>query len=429
MRETSSTGSRGLARRAAPVVAALTAALLAPAAVSAAPGTETTPAGAQYDADRVIVKYRQGVGPGQRRPLEHRAGVERTVDELSGLGAEVVEVEGDPLRAAGRLEDSPKVAYAEPDFVMSAQSRRPNDTAFRSLWGLHNRGQTGGTPGADVAALAGWRRAGVGGFPSGGGVRVAVIDTGIYSNHPDLRGKVVACANKRTEDLIKACRDDVGHGTHVAGTLAAVADNGIGVAGVAFNSPLLDCRALGGLGHDGFVSDVAECMDWARRQGARVISMSFAGPPTETLRRAVNRAWANGSRSGAVLVAAAGNHDGYSAQYPAAYDQVISSTATNHRDRYARFSNRHRTVELSAPGVGTRSTWRDGGYQRTSGTSMAVPHIAGVAAQLRTLRPRLRAARIRREMRRSAVDRGARGRDPRYGFGRVDLARGVNRLR
>ncbi|HEV2074953.1 MAG TPA: S8 family serine peptidase [Thermoleophilaceae bacterium] len=410
--------------------AALSAVLVAPAAGAAPAGEET--GAAAYDEDAVIVSYRRGVGPAELRPLLERNGVERAIDEIPAVDAEVVRVEGDPARVAERLESHPKVDYAEPDYVVRAQASRPDDAEFESLWGLSNRGQTGGRRGADIGAIGGWRRAGLLGYPRRGGVPVGVIDTGVAPRHPDLRRKVVACTSRRTADLLGGCHDDSGHGTHVAGTLAAVADNGRGVAGVAFNSPLIVCRALGGVNQTGYTSDIAKCVDWVKRRGARVISMSFASEqPSTTLHRALKAAWKGGRRGGAVLVAAAGNHQSgqsaYRASYPAAFGQVVSVGSTDDHDRHAEFSNVHRTVELVAPGVDILSTGYPLGYSRLSGTSMSAPHVAGVAAQLRNLHPRWRAWRVRRVMRATADGLGPQGKDSTFGYGRVDLARAARR--
>ena len=120
---------------------------------------------------------------------------------------------------------------------------------------------------------------------------------------------------------------------------------------------------------------------------------------------------------------AAGNNGGYQASFPAAYKQVISVAATTDRDQQAWFSNAHSSVDVAAPGMQILSTDRGGGYARLSGTSMAVPHVSGVAAQLQGDHPRWPPRRIRAVIRRTAVDLGPRGRDDRFGHGRVDLAK------
>jgi len=403
---------------------------LAVALAPAASAQETSQDGAaSYDDDTVIVSYRPQVDRPRALSLLDRVGVERTVERIASVDASVVRVEGDPAAVAEQLEASPKIAYAEPNVLFSAQTpRKPNDASFASLWGLRNAGQTGGRPGADISAVKGWAEAKVANYPASGGARVAIIDTGIDRAHPDLVGKTVRCQEQILPVLrTGSCIDDTGHGTHVAGILGAVADNGIGVTGVAFNSPLLVCRALGGSDQTGRASDIAKCIQWAHAGGARVISMSFAGGRSKTVHRAILGAWEDGRPGGSVLVAAAGNGGFNVAAYPAAHEEVISVASTNDHDRHASFSNSHRTVDVAAPGAGILSTYRGGGYTRLSGTSMSVPYVSGVAAQVRGLHPKWPASRIRKVVRRSADDLGKRGHDARYGFGRVNLARAARR--
>jgi subtilisin family serine protease len=289
----------------------------------------------------------------------------------------VVEVEGDPERAAERLDGSRGVDYAEPNSTVRIQNHVPNDPSFHRLWGFENYGQTGGRDDADIDATAGWKAAGLAGHPGTGGPPVGIVDTGANEAHLDLLGRIERCMSARSASgaLTSGCYDDNGHGTHVTGTLGARANNGFGVAGVAFNSPLIVCNALGGSSGIGYVSDVASCIWWVKAAGARVINMSFAGSKSETIERAVEDAWDDGGRDGAVLLAAAGNGGDYVARYPAAYrGEVISVSATDDRDRLADFSNRHSSVDVSAPGDDIYSTWNDGGHRTVSGTSMATPH-------------------------------------------------------
>lgn len=403
-------------------IAAATAALatvLAPVATAAEAG---------HDGDTVIVSFRPEVERPGTLPVLDRAGVERTVDRIASLAASVMRVEGDPAAVAERLEESPKVAYAEPNDIYTAQGRPPNDASFHRLWGLRNTGQTGGRPGADIAAVKGWEEAHVGSYPARGGAPVGIVDTGIDRTHPDLIGRTARCRELVMPYLASGgCVDDTGHGTHVAGILGAAADNGLGVTGVAFNSPLLICRALGGQKQQGRASDIAKCILWAHDQGARVISMSFAGDRNQTLHRAIRRAWEGGRPGGSVLVSSAGNGGFDVPVFPGAYDEVMSVSATNHRDRLASFSNRHRTVDVAAPGADILSTARGGGYTRLSGTSMSVPYVAGVAAHVRRLHRQWPASRVRAAVRGSADDLGPRGHDVRFGFGRVNLARAARR--
>ena len=219
------------------------------------------------------------------------------------------------------------------------------------------------------------------------------------------------------------CADSEGHGTHVAGTIGALANNRAGVAGVAFNSPLIVCRALGGADGSGTVADVAACIRWAHVRGAKVISMSLGGPASRTLAEAAKTAYARGGRSGSLLVAAAGNDGDGTTEYPAGLDQVVSVAATDATDNVAPFSNQNPDVEVAAPGVDILSAKLGGGYVRMSGTSMATPHVAGAVALLWGQVPSATAAAIRRRLDAAVDDLGAPGRDPAYGYGVVDLAR------
>jgi thermitase len=378
-------------------------------------------------ASEVIVKYADGVSTSQRVALFDRTGVTKTVGSVAGVGAKVVQVSGDAGAVAARLNRSSLVQYAEPNLTLRTQAI-PNDPRFGELYGLHNTGQTGGTTDADIDAPEGWDAAGLGTFPGAGGVRIGIVDTGIDQAHPDLSGQTVACA--RSQGLLPIlsgqiqvgqCADDNDHGTHVAGTIAAKANNGTGVAGVAFNADLVVCKALGGPLGTGSTADVANCINWVASQGSRVISMSLGGGASTTLKNAVAAAWNNGN--GAVVVAAAGNDGDATLNYPAAYPEVISVAATDNRDARASFSNANSDVEIAAPGVDVLSTIRGGSYGTLSGTSMATPHVSAVAGVLRQLSPSESAAAIRSRLAAAVNDLGPAGRDTSFGFGRVNLCK------
>jgi thermitase len=378
---------------------------------------------AKYDSNEVIVKYAGGVSTAERAGLFDRTGVVRTLGSVRGVGAKVVEVDGDPAAVARRLNRSSLVWYAEPNFVLRTQAT-PNDPLFSQLYGLHNTGQTGGTNDADIDAPEGWDAAGLSAFPASGGVKIGIVDTGIDQTHPDLSGKTVNCADSLNTVLIEGtCLDDNMHGTHVAGTIAAKANNATGVAGVAFNASFAICKALRTAAGTGLTSDVANCINWTHARGAKVISMSLGGGDSTTLRNAVVNAWKGGAANGSVLVAAAGNDGDATLNYPAAYAEVVSVAATDHNDARASFSNANSDVEVAAPGVSVLSTIPGGQYARLSGTSMATPHASGVAGVLWQLFPGDTAAGIRGRLTAAVDDKGAAGRDSSFGFGRVNLCK------
>jgi thermitase len=386
------------------ILLAVVAALLVAAPASAAGGS-------------VIVKFAPGADA--RAALPGSASLAGTVH---GLGARVVDTTGDPAALAATLDALPTVEYAEVNAPMRVLAT-PNDPRFTQLYGLSNTGQTGGTPDADIDAPEGWDVAGMGAFPATGGAKVGIVDTGILSTHEDLAGKTADCGQSVGGAVSSgACLDDNGHGTHVAGTIAGIANNGRGVAGVAFNSPLSICKALSGPLGQGTTADVASCITWLTDRGVRVISMSLGGGAATTLQNAVRYA----AQRNVVLVAAAGNDGNATLNYPAAYAEVVSVAATDSRDVRASFSNANADVEIAAPGVAVVSTYNDGGYRSLSGTSMATPHVAGVTAVIRTRNPAFSAAQARSKLDASVDDKGAAGRDTSYGFGRVNLVKAAS---
>jgi thermitase len=373
------------------------------------PGSAWAGVGAEA---RVIVKYRKGAPPGKRRASIRALGGTRVVGAVRGQGTRVLQVAGGAWEAAQRLARAPGVAWAEPDYELRALDA-PDDPLLGQLGGL-----------GLMHAQAAWDALGLSAtYPSGGGAPVAVVDTGIDAGHEDLAGKVEACATSFNGNIEEdRCADDDGHGTHTAGTIAAVAGNGAGIAGVAFDAPLIVCKALGADG-SGDTSDVASCIAWAHARGAKVISLSLGGPSSRTLRAAVKAAWAGGGRDGSVVVAAAGNDGDSGTDFPAGYAEVVSVGAVDDLGAHAWFSNANDDVELAAPGVDVLSLKAGGGYVRMSGTSMATPHAAGAAALAWDAHPRSSAGAIRRRLDELAADAGPAGRDPEYGFGIVDLAR------
>ena len=405
------------------------------AAGLAAVGTLTMATGAQaapkYVADEVIVKYKSGITESERSSLLQSLDVERTVGTIKGVNARVLRTSGDAAAVARRLNASSDVLYAEPNYILRTQAT-PNDPRYGELYGLNNTGQTGGTADADIDAPEGWDAAGLGSFPATGGAKVGIVDTGIDKNHEDLSGKTVDCGGVTSFGLggliggnpaiaENKCTDDHDHGTHVAGTIAAKANNGVGVAGVSFNSPLSICKALSS-GGSGSLAGVANCITYLNQKGAKVISMSLGGSSgATTLQQAVQNAYKGGGAGGSLIIAAAGNDGNATLNYPAAYAEVVSVAATDDRDAKASFSNANSDVEIAAPGVDVLSTKRGGGYVAFSGTSMATPHAAGVAGVIFTKNPGLTAGQVRTRLDAAVDDKGAAGRDSSFGFGRVNL--------
>ena len=390
----------------------------AAAAAILATAVVASPAAASgYVPGQVIVKFRPGTTIAQQTAALADAGAVDTRRRVAGVGAKLARVTGDAKAAAARLSASDAVEYAEVDKILTAYAASvPDDPRFPEQYALDL-----------IDAPQGWSAAGLGSFPSTGGTKVGIVDTGIDKSHPEFAGRISNCAQSTAffglnGSIRSGCDDAHGHGTQVAGILGARANNGIGVAGVAFNSPLAICRALeDGLGR-GATSNVVNCINWLRNRGAKVISMSFGGASSTTLETAIRNAWAGGN--GAVLVAAAGNDGTYGMIYPAGYPEVISVSATDQADGHGG-SNHNGDVELAAPGVDILSTTLGGGFRSGSGSSAAAPYVAGVAAIMRQKSPSATAAQVRSSLTATADDLGAPGRDNYFGFGRVNLCRAV----
>lgn len=413
-------------------------------AASAVPGSAAPAPGpggpeaqqAAYDPHHVLVGFRPGTSaPG--RAAAHAGEGGQVQNRFDHLDLDVVRVGPgeDPLVVSQRYVRNPNVAYAHPNWEVRLLSE-PNDTLFAQLWGLHNTGQFGGvgdddrllgngTVDADIDAPEGWDNAfGTGSFPSSGGTRVGVLDTGIDRAHVDLLSKTKACAMAITALGIVTegtCSDDHSHGTHVAGTVAAIANNSVGVAGVAPNAELAVFKALNGAGA-GFYDDVIAGIHWLHTTGgARVISMSLGGPKD----KALDAELAEASKAGVLLVAAAGNDGDSTANYPAYHPDVVSVAATDRNDRSAWFSNCNSDVEVAAPGVDIWSTTPGNSYASLDGTSMATPHASGVAAMIWWTNPGWSATQVRNQLNSTADDLGSSGRDICFGYGRVNLARAL----
>lgn len=383
----------------------------------------TAVAARTYESNSVIVKYADGASSGKRSLVERAAGVLQTLGHITGVGAQLVRVTGDPAKVAARLNRSGGVVYAEPNYIYRATAI-PNDPRFREQYALDNPADI------DIDAPEAWETLGSGAFSSAlNGAKIGIVDTGIQAAHEDLAGagKVANCAGVRSFGVLlglfadptivaNKCADDNGHGTHVAGTAAAWTNNGRGIAGVASNSPLAICKALDSAGA-GAVAGVANCIMYLANNGAKVISLSLGGPTSTTLRNAVSAA----SRS-ALIVAASGNGGDGILNYPAAYAEVVSVAAVDRSGARASFSTFNNDVEIAAPGVDIVSTWNNGAYNTISGTSMAAPHVAGVAAIIagRGGSPSDWRSKL------DASVEGPGGRSPEIGFGRVNLAKAVS---
>ena len=408
------------------VLAAVALSMFAPVASSTPSERPPRAPQARYDEDTLLVSFDPGVVAEERRNVHasQRAEVE---NRMEWLNLDVVRLPEnvDPMVAAARYEHNPNVAYAHPNWEVRALSV-PNDLLFGDLWGMHNTGQpvrasfVRGVADADIDAPEGYDLAfGAGSFPSTGGVRVGVLDSGIDLGHVDLLNKAKACANAQAAIglIAPGCEDDAAHGTHVAGTIAAIANNSIGVAGAAPNADLAIMKVLNA-GGVGFYGDMIAGIHWLHTTGgARIISMSIGGPQDDALDAELRDA----AQAGVLLIGAAGNDGDSTANYPAFHPDVMSVAATDAANKRASFSNCNSDVEIAAPGVDVWSTAPGNAYAPLSGTSMATPHVSGIAAMV-MWKKGLTAAQTRSLLTSTAVDLGSAGRDTCFGYGLANLA-------
>lgn len=390
--------------------------------------------------DRLIVRYRDDNTESKQmkamtmESVNNEAGT-MVVEDFSDLGVsgmQIVKVSENNYKSALKTyQNDPDVLYVEPDYVISLApdenemlsvdeinslatgSGYPNDPYYGYQWGLENIGQKPfyGTNDADIDAYTAWSKT-----TGSSSVIIAIIDTGVDYTHPDLKSNIWKNSgetiNGRDDDgngYVDDIRgwnfvsknndpmDDYGHGTHCAGIMAAVGNNGIGIAGVTWNCKIMPLKFLNSNGK-GYISDAVSAVLYANKMGASVISNSWGGSSySQSLHDAL-------AASNAVIVCSAGNSgsdNDRTPEYPASYDcqNIISVASTTAKDKLSSFSNYgSSSVDLGAPGSTIYSTYTNGGYQYLSGTSMAVPAVSGVAALIKSVNPSYSAYKIRSQL-------------------------------
>jgi len=358
------------------------------------PQYETPPA---FVPDQVVVAFKPGT-PGEAKRAAHAQAGGRVINTHAAINADLVGIpSGTVLNKIAVYKHNPNVRYAEPNYYRTLST--PPDEGYDPFvcsyyywgeqWGLHNTGQslldpyTGactikGADDADIDWLEVWESE----IYGSDSIKIAIVDTGIESTHPDLSSKIVE--TWVAPGISEGPEDFLGHGTHVAGIAAAATNNEIGISGVGINSTIGSLKACKFTGY---------CEDWdiedailyAITENYHVINMSFGGPEVSSgLEDAVNEALG----AGIVIVSSAGNEYSFGElSYPAALEGVIAVAATDHYDNLASFSNFGQWVEVAAPGVNIFSTYPSAAclgesdcYTWMSGTSMASPIVAGAAA-------------------------------------------------
>lgn len=297
------------------------------------------------------------------------------------------------------------VRYVEPHYLyVTNEVSEPNDALYADYqWNL-----------PAIRAELAWPAA-----YEGEEVIVAVVDTGVDLNHPDLQNRLIEGYNVFTETA--DAYDDVGHGTHVAGIIAANINNYEGIAGIAPRTRIMPVKVLDETGA-GSTYAVAQGIIWATDHGAKVINLSLGNyAEAQFLHDAIRYAY----NRDVVLIAATGNDHTETPGYPAAYDEVLAVGATDASRNLASFSNYGDYVDVAAPGVNIASTYPGQQYAAMSGTSMASPHAAALAAMIRSVNSSLTNEQIMELIRSSAVDLGEEGYDIYFGYGEINAAKAV----
>jgi len=391
-------------------------------------------ANAPYMPGRIAVKFKDDTDPAYVAQLHASQGA-TVIAEIPRLGVQILSVppgEVEAKIAAYRADSS--VEYAEPDY-MARLTYEPNDP-------YHNDGHQWGPQ--KIFAPQAWDLC-----TGASNVVIAVLDWGVDLQHPDLAtemwtnpGEIAGNGidddgNGYVDDVYgwdfanddHDPQDDYGHGTHMAGIAAAATDNGVGIAGVAFNSSIMAVKVGDGTTGQAAYSDIAYGLMYAADNGAKVINLSLgAYAYSSFLGGAVSYAW----DAGCVIVGAAGNNNKSDSFYPAAYDNVIGVSGTDQNDAKASWSNYNSyagpyNVAVAAPGVSIYSSyWNSGStYAHMSGTSMSAPHVAGLAALLFAQDGTRSNATVRAIIEETADDLGDAGWDQYYGHGRVNAYRAV----
>ncbi|MCU0652885.1 MAG: S8 family peptidase [Candidatus Pacebacteria bacterium] len=354
---------------------------------------------------RKIVVFKTGVNDDAKGKLAARFKGAK-IKDLRSVNGQALEISA---KGALDLAKQPEVLRVDDDVIVTALGKPGDVTALAQTlpWGV-----------AKINADDVWSQT------TADPIKVGIIDTGISTSHPDLKANIKGGIN--TILARKGYNDDNGHGSHVAGIVAAV-NNTAGVVGVAPKADLYAIKVLNAAG-SGYLSDIIEGLDWAVKNKMQVVNMSLG---TTSNVQSFHDAVAATKAAGVVIVAAAGNSgpNDNTVNYPGAYDEVISVSATDSNNNIASFSSRGPQVDLAAPGVSIYSTYKGTAYATLSGTSMASPHAAGVAALVLSVpvggndanaNGKWDPAEVQAKLEETAVDLGDAGKDNLFGRGLVD---------
>jgi subtilisin family serine protease len=373
----------------------------------------------------IVVKFQSNISLAGARNSLRAEGMQLLQASTNNQPLRVQVTPGQEATAIADLLARGDVEYATFNYQIHTQGD-PNDAGYNLQWALRNSGQTLGTPGADISASEAWDL-----YTGGSDVIIAVIDTGVDLDHPDLAAKITSGSQAGYNFISPGANpnDDNGHGTHVAGIAAAASNNGKGVAGVSWGAKIMPLKILDS-GGGGTTYNLSQAIMYAADHGAKVINMSLGGncgPGWPDVEAAIDYA----VDKGGLLIAASGNDYSASVFCPGAINGVMAVGATDDDDFRASYSNYGSALDVVAPGSSIYSTLIDsnpagaGTYGYNSGTSMASPHAAGLAALLWSYAPDLSRGQIESIIQGTADDLGSSGWDQYYGYGRINARRAL----
>ncbi|WEN43589.1 Thermitase [Thauera sp. GDN1] len=381
-------------------IPALTCVAVALGALSLPAHAQVSQTESQWVPGRLLVQPRAGLPEAEfEKILKQHGG--KQVGKIEGINVRVIQL---PPQASEKavealLKKNKHLKFAERDMLIKPDATA-NDPYYGSAWHL-----------SKIGVSSAWD------VSTGRGATIAILDTGVDSNHPDLAGKMVSGWN--CYDNSSNTADVHGHGTAVAGTAAAATNNALGVAAPAADALIMPMRITDTNGY-GYWSAAAQCITWAADRGANVANISFGGVSGSSTVQSAAQYLKN---KGGLTVVAAGNNSGE--ELIAANSTMISVSATDSNDVKASWSSYGKYVDIAAPGTNIWTTTRGGSYQKWQGTSFASPVVAGVVGLMKASNPALGAADIEKVLFSTAVDLGTTGWDAYYGNGRVDAAAAV----
>jgi thermitase len=386
----------------------------APANVVSEQSTVLVKAPALAPPEEILV----AMAPGTRAVLALDSPMKVVREFQMGDSYQVVRIPAGMSRAEAiaKLQKQAGVHMVAPNRIYHASDATltPNDPMVGSQWALNT-----------IHAPQAWAKR-----VDASGITVAVIDTGIDYNHPELIGRVIQGPDLADSD--GSPMDHFGHGTHVAGIIGAAGNNGQGIAGVAWNCKLMAIKVLGDDG-SGSTSAVMQGIQYAADHGAKVINMSLGGSD-QTIDPGLHAAMDYATQKGCVIVAAAGNEYAQVGA-PANDPDAIAVSSTSHFWKFewmSLFSNHGDKIEVAAPGGGILSTLPSEGsrlgsnYGTLSGTSMATPFVAGEAALIMAQHPDWSVSQVRSRIDEAVDHKGTAGRNTHFGYGRMDLAKALD---